>query len=1060
MSFVHLHRHSEFSLLDGLGTAEDYAKRAVELEQPALAITDHGSLAGTLYHYEACEKHGIKPILGMEAYFRQDISADRAAKRNQEYFHLVLLAKNLEGWRNLMRLSSAGFMEENFYQKPCIDWRLLRQHSEGLIASSSCVGGIIPQALVQDRVEANRLLSIFLDIFGEDFYLEIQPHDFELQKLVNIELVNIMQARGVPVVATQDVHYPYEDWADTQPVLFLTRTGAEKELDVPDTCWLTSEDETLQGFLNVHPNIPVEFIKEAIGNSGLFAERIEHIKIDKSPKIPKATRSEAEAESILLGWCEEGLERIGKTNDPVYIKRIQTELDVLKKLKVLDYFVIVGDMVRWAKSDEPLPSEKEKDSRAKKRPIRVGPGRGSAAGCLINYLIRITSVDPIGYGLLFERFMNEYRTELPDIDIDFQDDRRDEVKQYLREKWGEDHVIDIAAFQSFGLKAAIKDVARVLKVDFGEVNRATKTVPDKTWGMDLDDLAKTVPEIGNLFKKYPEVYKHATRLQGQIKGQSKHAAAVIVTDRPAFDLIPMMKSKDGGTVTQWSERANGQLISPYGFLKIDCLSTDSLTAQDRFAQYLRERRGIEIDFEDIKQFPVMESPNYAESDVVEAFANGACLGIFQFGKEDSGIKSFLKGIKPEHLEHIIAANAMYRPGPMALLGDYAARKNGAPFSLPHPKLEEYLGYTYGIMVYQEQVMQMYNALAKDATPADAATFLKVVSKGIARDLQGKQRLQAYYDKFAEGCEEKNIPKRAYDELWDQILQMSTYAFNKSHATGYAMQAYQDKWEQTRYPLEFYAALLTTESDNAKKLPRIIKEAKLFGINILPPDINTSESGFTIDGNSIRFGLLAIKFVADAAIGQILEHRPFESWEDFYERVPKSKVNKRVKKALVEAGAFDTLGGRREWILDEEGNKKDQSLTEAERTTLELDILGYALTTKSEIDKYRDLIRERTVPADELQDLDKQEVMLGGEISKVKEITTKKGDKMAFVDMSFETDDYSLTFFPEKYGKYQHILSPGTALLVLGDWDKNNETTIVRNAVTASQLAEDMKNVKS
>jgi DNA polymerase-3 subunit alpha len=1042
--FVHLHRHSEFSLLDGVGTAEVYAKRAAELGQSALAITDHGSLAGTLYHVQACEAEAIKPILGMEGYFRQDITFDRENKLNRDFFHLLLLAKNEEGWRNLMRLSSISFKEENFYQKPCMDWRVLREHSEGLIASTTCASGIIPQAIIHDDEDSARhLLTVFRDIFGDDFYLEIQPHDFDGQRLVNMTLCNWAQEFGIPIVAAGDVHFPYEDWYDTQKILIQTKIGVENEIAVSELSWLSSSDEIYAMFRGYHQDLPDEFIYESIKNTAEISNRIEHIEIDKSPKIPKATKSLEDAERILREWCEEGLERIGKAEDNIYLARLETEFEVLRKLKVLDYFVIVGDMVRWAKDSG----------------IRVGPGRGSAAGSLINYLIRITAIDPIGYGLLFERFMNEYRTEIPDIDIDFQDDRRDEVKDYLRHKWGDDYVVDIAAFQSFGLKAAIKDVARVLGVPYAEADRATKSIPDKTWGLTLEDLAEQLPEVNKLFSEYPDLQRHATRLQGQIKGLSRHAAAVVVTDRPAQDVIPMMQAKDGGMVTQWSERANGQLIAPYGFLKIDCLATDALTVQDKTIKLIKERHGIDIDFEDITQFLVNESPDYAEADVVEAFADGANIGVFQFGTS-AGIRGFLKEIKPTHLEHIIAANAMYRPGPMAFLGEYAGRKNGAKWSSFNEAVAPYMDYTFGILVFQEQVMQIYNALAKDATGADSATFLKVVAKGIARDLEGRQKLQAYYDKFAAGCEEKDIPKEAYDKVWDQILQMSTYAFNKSHSTGYAVQAYQDKWLKKRYPLEFYASLLTTESDNAKKVPPILKESKVFGIRILPPDINISGSDFTIHDNNIRFGLLGVKGVGQAAIQCIeterLSRSIFRSYEDFCERISKAKVKKNVKRNLVDSGAFDALGGRKDWVINDDGQAVIGEYTEKQRGTLETEILGYALSRKSDIDLYSDIIKERTVPFFELEDKEDGEVMLGGEIVKLKEIQTKKGDRMAFVDLSFETDDYSLTFFPRDYLRFLHILSEGNAILVIGDWDKGRQSTVVKEACTAAQLAEDLK----
>ena len=1057
MSFVHLHRHSEWSLLDGVGTAEHYAERAAELGQPALAITDHGTLAGALYHFQACEEAGIKPILGMEGYFRQDIAADRKNGEQYGYFHLVLLAKNQEGFRNLMRLSSLSYQEQNFYQKPNIDWKMLREHSEGLIASTSCASGIIPRAIVEDdSVKAKKLLSLFQNIFKDDFFLEIQPHDFEEQRTVNLALVSMAGAAGMPIVATQDVHYPYEDWAETQDVLLMISTGqstkkrAEAEAENKEYLqftggkfWLTTGDEIAAQFAEIHPHVHEEFVKEAVANSGVIAERCEHFQFDKSPKIPKATRSTLEAERILREWCKEGLDRIGKADDEVYLERIETEFQTLRKLKVLDYFVIVGDMVRWAKDQG----------------IRVGAGRGSAAGCLINYLIGITAVDPIGYGLLFERFMNEYRTELPDIDIDFQDDRREEVKDYLRERWGDDYVVNVASFQSFGPRAVVQDVSRVLDIPYGPVTRATNAIPAKTFGETLEDIESHTPELQTFFKEYPQVREHAMRLSGQMKGLSKHPAAVIVTDKPAADLIPMMRDKKGGTVTQWSERANAQLISPYGFLKIDALSTDGLTNQARAIKLIKERRGVDIDFEDSKQFPVNESPDYAEQDVVEAFSNGVLLGVFQF-QGSANAKGLLRSIQPTHLEHVIAANALNRPGTLSngMADEFAARKNWKGWKLVHEDLEPYMAYTFGIMVFQEQVMQMYRALGKDTTPGDAATFLKVVAKGIARDVEGRQKIQQYYSKFAAGCEERGIPQEIYDDIWSQIEQMTTYAFNKSHATGYALQAYQDMWLKLRYPLEFYASLLTTEADEPKKIPAIIRESKLFGISILPPDINTSDVGFTVDGNSIRFGLLAIKQVGDKAIQVIKENRPYSSYEDFCERVPKAKCNKKVKAALFASGAFDTLGGRHEWEIDDSAEPVAllEPWTDRQKGNSEQEVVGFALSRKTEIEEYKEIIEDRAFTAAELMEAEAGSVVIGGEVANVKEITTKKGDKMAFVDVQLGTDDFSLTFFPEKYQESQHMLGIGSAILAAGEWDPERESTVVHNVCTARQLAEELK----
>ncbi len=1034
MSFVHLHRHSEWSLLDGVGDGETWAAQASKLEQPALAITDHGSLAGVLYHAEACENHDIKPIFGMEAYFRPDIKKDREDQNRYGYYHLLLLAKNEEGFRNLMRISSASYTDKYFYQKPNVDWNLLRANKSGLIASSSCISGFAPSKVLEDDPEAaEKYIDAMLVMFGEDLFLETQPHEIPEQKLVNTYMVNLAMKRGIPIVATSDAHYPFSDWHDTQDILLMINTGqstkSREDADedkkeymkfTGDTYYLMTAEEIKAKFEETN-ELPSDLLDEMISNSLVIADRIDHIKYDKSPKIPKATNSLEEAEKILREWCKKGLEKIGKSNDTEYIARIDEELGVMRTIKVLDFFVIVGDMVRWSKEEG----------------IRVGAGRGSAAGSLVNYLIGITAVDPIGYGLLFERFLNEYRTEIPDIDIDFQHDRRDEIKDYLRQKWGDEYVVNIAAYQSFGLKSVVQSVARVLDVPYPEVMKATKTVPDKTFGETIESLEAILPELRSLFNRYPDVRKHAVRLQGQMKGASRHAAGVIVTDRPAHDLIPMMKAKDGTMVTQWSERANAQLISPYGFLKIDCLATDGLTVQKLACDLVNERHKLNIDFEDSKQFKVNESPDYGELEVVEKFGTGMNLGVFQFG--EPGAKALLRDIKPTHLEHVIAANALNRPGTLSngVAFEFARRKNGKEWSLVDPVAEPFLGTTFGLIIYQEQVMQMYRALGEDVLPSEAAVFLKVVAKGIARDLEGRKKLEPFFDKFSRGCQKRGIDRVVYEELWQNILQMTTYSFNKSHSTGYAVQAYQDMWLKVHYPLEFYSSLLTVEQ---KKTPLIIREARILGIRILPPDVNISGSGFTIDGDSIRFGLLAIKQVGPAAVAELTAHRPYDTFEQIEERCEKKKVNEKVKKALLGSGALDSLGLRNDTI--------EEAKAEGER-----EYIGFTLSRASDIEQYKSVIESRVIPSHELDELDGGSVFVGGEVVSLKEIKTRKGDPMAFVDISFGANEYSLTLFPEQYEKYGGFLTEGNAIVVKGDWDASRHTVVVKNAITAKDLAQ-------
>ena len=1029
--FVHLHRHSEWSLGDGTGSAEQYAERAAEIDQTALAITDHGSLAGTLYHIQACEKVGIKPILGMEAYFRPDIEQDRKDKNRFGFYHLVLLAQNEIGWKNLMKISSLSHDDAHFYQKPCADWELLKANSEGLIATSSCLNGCIPQALLNDELGlADELFSKMKNLFGDRFYFEIQPHSFDEQKIVNQKIIQMAESYNVPFVATTDAHSPFEDWTETQRIRVLIEwgkkladdkgeEGEDKEYGGLATTYLMDENEVFQSFKK--QGLKEKYINAALDCSIEIANRCEAITVDPSPKIPRASASLMDAEITLRKWCMEGLERIGKQEDEVYLDRLNEELMVMRKLKVLDYFIIVADMVRWAKDNG----------------IRVGPGRGSAGGSLVCYLTRITAMDPIGYDLLFERFLNEFRTEIPDIDFDIDPLQRQRLKDYLSKRWGSEYVVDVAAFQSFGLKAAVQGVARVLGTDFVATKKATDAIPKITYGETLESLEEQLPELKEYFKKFPEVEQHSKRLQGQIKASSKHPAAVIVTPFPAYEMIPLMRAKDERMVTQWSERANANLLSPYGFLKIDMLVTDALTAQASALEMIEERRGIKINFEDPKAFPVITNPILSEDEVIETLGQGRNLGIFQFGTATGS--EILSAVQPTNLDHVIAANALNRPGANANVGSYAARKNGSEeWSLPHEAVEPFLSKTFGWLVYQEQVMQVYRALGKDVTGPESALFIKVAAKGIARDIKGKERLQAYYDKFEAGCKEKGIPKKSYDEIWKQILQMTTYSFNRSHSAGYALQAYFDAWIKYHYPQEFFASLLSTEED---KVPQIIREARHYGVLLKPPHINKSDATFVIDGEDIRFGLIAIKDVGIAALQEIREKRPFKDYEDFEQRVEKRKCNAKVKKALAKAGAFDEWGARDDW--------SDQEKAAAEKETI-----GISLSTMADITKYNNILDEIVTPYSEVVKVAEagEQVFAGGEIIKLSEHQTRKGNPYKRADLEYNGNVTHCTFWTPKYND---VLEEGQVILVSGKFDVGRNNLSVANCATAEHVMSEM-----
>ena len=1038
MSFVHLHRHSEWSLLDGTGSAEQYAKRAAEMEQPALALTDHATLSGILHHIKACaglDSDGnrihepIIPIVGCEVYYRDNRKLHQ--RENKEYWHMVLLAKNIEGWRSLLRITSEAYAS-GFYYKPCVDPVLLEENNEGIICGTACMSGYAPDCISRnDSTRLNAFLDFLDRCYGDDWYVEIMPNGIEQQRMLNVEMVNIAVQRGKPHVATVDAHYPYADWADTQDVVLMMSTGqslasrAEAKARGDDvyefgekSLYLMEEGEVREHFVKNHPDLSETVITQAIDYTTEVASWITPFIVDKSEKIPKVHGGVDEAYRIIRDWCEDGLQRIGKDKDPKYREQLEHEIGILKGKQVLDYFVIIGDMVRWAK----------------KEGVRVGAGRGSAAGCLVSYLCGITSIDPIAHGLLFERFLNPHREGLPDIDLDFQHDRRNEVKAYLGERWGSSHVADIVAHQTFGMRAAIQGVARVHDVDYDEVHDVTDTFTDATGELNLDVMRTISKKLDGFADRYPEVWKHARRVEGSIKAISKHAAGVVVTDKPVSDYMPTMRGNDGTTVTAWSERAEFPIISEYGFLKIDVLGTDGLTIQNRALDLIEERTGERPDLD-----ALTADPRSCDKEVLAAFGKDLTLGVFQF--ESRGIRGLLRQIKPEKLGDVVAANALYRPGPLegGIAFEYGERKNGRlPITYWHESVREHLEETYGLMVYQEQVMQIVQSLG-GFTLAEADLVRKAMTKWQSTKIKtnkGRKAMNEFLGKFIEGCAEKGVSKEEAQRIWDMILQFSIYGFNKSHSAGYAAQAYQDMWLKLNFPLEFYAALLTFET---AKVPAVIRECQARGIKILPPDINRSGRGFTVDGDAIRFGLEAIRHVGDAAIEEITSKQPFLSFDDFDDRIVRRKCNARVINALKQCGAFDCFGER--------DNEDARSRARLEHATL-----GFALSTAGDISKHRELITSKIDTEDYFDEAQAgTAIVLGGEVIACKEITTKRGDQMAFVDVAFDQQRWDVTVFPKTWERNRHLLAPGSGIMVKGKKDDRGNV-IMEHVCDIEELA--------
>lgn len=1031
--FVHLHRHSEWSVLDGTGTAQQYAEKAAELGQGALAITDHGTLSGVLHHIDACSKVKIRPISGIEAYYRPDRLEH--TQENKKYWHLVLLANGLQGWRSLMRIASEAY-SSGFYYKPCVDLDLLSRNSDGVIALSACMSGYLPHMLTHgSERDIKQHIAEMRQVFGENYYIEIMPHGLDEQRELNPMLVNCANEIGAPLVATVDAHYPYEDWADTQDVLLMISTGqtqlkrkAKREATGEDvyelgckTLYLMPEEAVRAQFAAEHPAIPDSIVDEAIKNTSLVASSCDPFTLSKTDKLPRAEGSSRRINQ----WCEEGLQRIGKESDPVYRERLEHELQILSDKKVLEYFVLVGDMVRWAKAQG----------------IRVGAGRGSAAGCLVSYLVGITSIDPIAYGLLFERFLNPQRRVLPDIDLDFQHDRRDEVKAHLADTHGADHVADIVAHSTFGAKSAIQSVARVHDVDFVETLKITKSIEDTD--LTIPQLININEAIAKYAQKYPEVLKHAIRLEGQLRAISKHAAGVVITPEPVSDYMPTMRAKDGSIITAWSDSAAFPIISDYGFVKIDTLSTDGLTKQQYATDLVKVNRSIEIDLDAL---PIISDPGAADPVVLEQFCKGRTLGVFQF--ESPGISSLLKDIQPDHIRDVIAANALYRPGPLegGMTRSYAERKHGrVKFDYFHPDVEDILKETYGLIIYQEQVMRICQRLG-GFSMAEADEMRKAIGK--LYRLPGDQA-QAYMNRFRskwdEGCSSKGVDRDVSERIWSMILAFGGYGFNLSHAAAYSVQAYQDMWLKTHYPLEFYAAFLTFDPDKAQ---RTIREARRVGVDISPPDINTSDVGFTVDfdNNAILFGLRAIRNVGEKAVETIKEFRPYESIDDFIEKVPARRCNSRVRESLIAAGAFDCFGARKDWVA-------------ADVHRAEREFLGASLTVGKQVIKYRDVIVNRYFPEEETRSMHSGEgVIIGGEVVSSRTIKTKRKQDMCFLNIEFEDNKWRCVLFPDAWAQYESLIVLMIPVMIVGRVDDRG-SIIVDEMQSLESLAETLKGEK-
>jgi len=1059
MSFVHLHNHSHYSTLDGLSKPKEMIRRAKELNQKAMAITDHGNLMGAIDFYQEARKAGIKPIIGSEFYLTGDM---KVREKGECRYHLVLLAKNETGYNNLIYLSTEANIH-GFYSKPRIDHELLKKHYEGLIALTACVAGEVPQAIIEGDLKKAREKALwYKGLFGKDnFYLEIQHHpDIKEQALVNKELIKMSKELDIGLVATNDAHYVYENDAIIQDALICINTN--KLLDERDgrMCMMDGNYSILSTE-DMYKNF--KDIPESLENTVRISEMCElDIKFDQK-LMPKFECPDGLSEDEYLKiLCEKGLEKrygiikSGKSyilDDsieekklplpvPEIISNLDFELETVCKMGFPGYFLIVQDFVNWSKNNG----------------ILVGPGRGSAAGSIISYLTGITNVDPLKYGLLFERFLNPDRISMPDIDIDFQDDKRDLVLDYVKNKYGDSNVSQVVTYQTMGAKNSIRDIGRVMNIPLDEVNKISNLIAGKV-GTTIESSLKE-KEFKKFYEenpKYKDLIDMANRIEGTIRGTGTHACAVIISGIPVREIVPLQyppREKEI-IITQYE----GPQLDKIGLLKMDFLGLRNLTIISEALEYIKKRTGKELDIDKIP---------FDDKKTFSLYSKGLTDGIFQF--ESDGMKKYLKDLKPNKFEFLVAMNALYRPGPIDKIPDFIRRRHGKEkIEYEHPLMEKYLKDTYGITVYQEQVMLMSRELA-GYTRGDSDTLRKAMAK------KDKKLIPALKKKFFEGCKAnpkfidgcvkmKKDPEKIIESIWDGWEKFGDYAFNLSHSVCYAYVSYQTAYLKANYPVEFMSAMLNSVKDDSKSVLTYIEECGNLGIKIVRPDVNTSFNYFapTSDGK-IAFGLQAIKNVGAKAIETIIETREksgrYTSLYDFLERVDISKANRRTIEHLAKAGAMDSLGHFRsqiteslevllphyqqaaskklDWGMSLFGDSSDEEicvdhpplpdipewdksvLLENEKELIGLYVSGHPL------DEYKEVLisfstNKKIDPDNFVQD---EKIILGAKIKDITEKSSKAGKDWASLSLITLQGDIELPLFSQVFDKFKDKIKPG------------------------------------
>jgi DNA polymerase-3 subunit alpha len=1066
--FTHLHLHTEYSLLDGACRIKELVKRAKELNMDSLAITDHGSMYGVVEFYKQARKEGIKPILGFEAYISPRKMTDKDPQNDKIQYHLVLLAENREGWQNLIKLCSIGFVD-GYYYKPRIDHETLKKYSSGIIALSACLAGEVQTYLLEDNYdEALKTALLYKDIFGENnFFLEMQDHGMEEQKAVNESLLKISKETGLRLIATNDVHYINKEDAYFHDVLLCIQI--QKTIMDEDRMKFPSDEFYLKSYEEMAELFPEEVLR----NTAEIAERC-NVELDfNTVHLPEFKVPEGyEKSEYFKKICQEGLRERYKNITEEIQQRLDYEISVIEQMGYVDYFLIVWDFIKYARDNN----------------IMVGPGRGSAAGSLVAYSMKITNIDPLKYNLIFERFLNPERISMPDIDVDFCYERREEVIDYVKEKYGQERVAQIITFGTMAARGSIRDVGRALNMPYGEVDFIAKKIP-MTLGMTINTALEVNKELKDLYDsdiKVNKLINLAMKVEGLPRHSSTHAAGVLISKEEVTKYVPLSRNKDVIT-TQF----NMVELEELGLLKMDFLGLRTLTVIRDAIELIKENHNVKIDFQNC---------NYDDKEVYKLFANAETLGIFQF--ESSGMRAFLSELKPSEFENLSAANALYRPGPMGQIPVYIKNKlNTDKVTYLHPKLEPILNVTYGCMVYQEQVMQ----IARDIggfTMGRSDSLRRAMGKK-KMEVMLKERQNFIYGKKAEngepeitGAVKNGVDEKTANEIYDLMVEFAKYAFPKAHSVAYAALAYETAWLKTYYPVEFMAALISSIMGSAGTVSLYVRECKRLGIEILPPDINESMGKFTVENGKIRFGLAAVKNVGVNVIQEIVKAREkkgkFTSFADFCSKVDPLVLNKRQIESLIKCGAFDFLNVKRSQLMAVYERTIDSVLAQKKRNiegqfslfdsletevdivdelpelpeynekallSMEKEMVGvylsghplseyekvlekYATTNSSEISEIRDAHEGNVL-------YDGSRVVMGGIIIKKQNKITKNNNMMAFITLEDLYGTVEGIIFPKVYDDCKDILYEDNIVLVEGTIDTSEEEApkLIINKVT-------------